>query len=92
MRDIQQLLNNLMDVDKHYRRKEYLLFPHFEKNNLPGPPMVMWGKHDEIRESLRQTIAGLQEIESITASEARAYCLFTVAPALEAIDDMIYKE
>lgn len=38
MRAIQQLLNNLMDVDKHYRRKEYLLFPYFEKNNLPGPP------------------------------------------------------
>src|SRR5512139_2618299 len=27
MRDIQQLLNNLMDADKHYRRKENLLFP-----------------------------------------------------------------
>ena len=78
VRDIQGLLNNLMDVDKHYRRKEYLLFPYFEKNNLPGPPMVMWGKHDEIRETLRETIAGLQEIESITAAEAKAYCLFTV--------------
>ncbi len=92
MRDIQGLLNNLMDADKHYRRKEYLLFPYFEKNNLPGPPMVMWGKHDEIRKTLAETIAGLQEIERITAAEARAYCLFAVTPALEAIDDMVYKE
>jgi DUF438 domain-containing protein len=92
VREVQQLLNNLMDVDKHYKRKEYLLFPFFEKNNLPGPPMVMWGKHDEIRAALRQTIAGLQEIESITAGEASAYCLFAVAPALEAVDDMVYKE
>ncbi len=92
MRDIQGLLNNLMDVDKHYRRKEYLLFPYFEKNNLPGPPMVMWGKHDEVREALRQTIAGLQEIERITAAEAKAYYLFAIAPVLEAVDDMVYKE
>ena len=92
MRSIQGLLNNLMDVDKHYRRKEYLLFPFFEKNNLPGPPMVMWGKHDEARSLLRETIAGLQQVESMIAGEAKAYNLFTVTPAIEAIDDMIYKE
>lgn len=92
MRAIQQQLNNLMDVDKHYRRKEYLLFPYFEKKNLPGPPMVMWGKHDEVRNVLRETIAGLQQIESTSAAEAKAYNLFTVIPAIEAIDDMVYKE
>ncbi len=92
MLDLQQLLNSLMDVDKHYRRKEYLLFPFFEKKDLPGPALVMWGKHDEVRGSLHQTIAGLQQVESMTAAKARAYTLFTVAPLLEAIDDMIYKE
>ena len=92
MRDIQGSLNNLMDVDKHYRRKEYLLFPFFEKKDLPGPAMVMWGKHDEVREILRQTIAGLQESQAMSAAEAKAYNLFTVAPANEAIDDMVYKE
>ncbi|MBM3129220.1 MAG: DUF438 domain-containing protein [Chloroflexi bacterium] len=92
MRDLQQALNNLMDVDKHYRRKEYLLFPYFEKNNLPGPPTVMWGKHDQARQMLRQTIAGLQETVTLTAAEAKAYNLLAVTPAIEAIDDMVYKE
>ena len=92
MRTIQQQLNNLMDVDKHYRRKEYLLFPYFEKNNLPGPPMVMWGKHDEVRELLKQTIDGLQQTESMSAGEAKAYNLFTVSPVIDAIDEMVYKE
>ncbi|MCU0507817.1 MAG: DUF438 domain-containing protein [Anaerolineae bacterium] len=92
MRGLQELLNNLMDVDKHYRRKEYLVFPYFEKNNLPGPPTVMWGKHDEAREMLRGAIAGLQEVDALAASEAKAYNQFAVAPALEAVDDMVYKE
>ncbi len=92
VREVQQQLNNLMDVDKHYRRKEYLLFPYFEKNNLPGPPAVMWGKHDEVRQLLRLTIEGLQQVETLDAAEARSYGLFSVAPAIAAIDEMVYKE
>lgn len=92
VRAIQQLLNGLMDVDKHYKRKEYLLFPYFEKNNLPGPPAVMWGKHDEARTLLKETIDGLQQVTSIEAAEAKAYAVMAIEPALAAIDDMVYKE
>ncbi len=41
--------NKLMDVDKHYQKKENLLFPYLEQYGVTGPPTVMWGKHDEIR-------------------------------------------
>jgi len=92
MQDIQSLLNELMDVDKHYRRKENLLFPYFEKKNVPGPPTVMWGKHDETRTLLKGTILGLQQTDHILAPEARAYNLFAVSTALESVEDMIYKE
>lgn len=92
MREIQQLLNNLMDTDKHYRRKEHLLFPYFEKADLPGPPAVMWGKHDEVRQLLRLTIEGLQQVETLDAAEARSYGLFSVTPAIDAVDEMVYKE
>lgn len=92
MRAIQQQLNNLMDADKHYRRKEYLLFPYFEKANLPGPPAVMWGKHDEVRQLLRLTIEGLQQVEALEAAEARSFGLFSVVPAIDAVDEMVYKE
>ncbi|MBD3226005.1 MAG: DUF438 domain-containing protein [Caldithrix sp.] len=92
MQEIHQHLNHLMDVDKHYRRKENLLFPYFEKNNMPGPPAVMWGKHDETREYLKLTIEGLQQIDEIDAAEAKAFQKLAVNQALDAIDDMIYKE
>ena len=92
MREIQQQLNNLMDADKHYRRKEYLLFPYFEKNDLPGPPAVMWGKHDETRQLLRLTIEGLQQVDALDAAEARSFGLFSVTPAVDAVDEMVYKE
>jgi DUF438 domain-containing protein len=43
---LRELFNNLFDVDKLYRRKEYLLFPFLENQGITGPPKVMWGKHD----------------------------------------------
>ncbi|EMT39876.1 Hemerythrin HHE cation binding domain-containing protein [Thermoanaerobacter thermohydrosulfuricus] len=42
--DAQKLLehiNLLMDIDKHYSRKENLLFPYLEKYGITGPPSVM---------------------------------------------------
>jgi hypothetical protein len=92
MDEIHQLLNNLMDVEKHYLRKENLLFPYFEKNDLPGPPTVMWGKHDETRELLKGTLSGFQEVHQFTALEAAAYNQFSVLTVVDAIDDMVYKE
>ncbi len=89
---VHQLLNNLMDVEKHYRRKENLLFPYFEKNNLPGPPAVMWGKHDEVREMLKTTLEGLEQVSSFSAAEAAGFNKFSVGLVLDGIDDMIYKE
>ena len=92
MGEIHQLLNNLMDVEKHYQRKENLLFPYFEKNNLPGPPAVMWGKHDEVRELLKTTLEGFQQVKSFSAGEAAAFNQFSVSMVVDAIDEMIYKE
>jgi DUF438 domain-containing protein len=89
---VTQLINNLMDVDKHYRRKEYLLFPYFEKNNLPGPPMVMWGKHDEVRDALKNCTAGFLDIKELSAGESLTYYQLAILPTIEAIEEMIYKE
>src|SRR5690606_24390385 len=51
---LRRIFNNFSDIDKHYKRKEYLLFPFLEKHQITGPPKVMWGKHDETREMLKR--------------------------------------
>lgn len=48
-------LNLLWDVDKHYSRKENLIFPFLEKYGITAPPKVMWGVDDEIRALLKET-------------------------------------
>lgn len=85
------LYNNLFDVDKHYQRKEYLLFPFLEQKGITGPPKVMWGKHDEIRELIKGSIEILQT-ESIAKEELAAASTIVLLPALKGLDDMTVKE
>jgi uncharacterized protein len=85
-------LNSLMDVDKHYKRKEYLLFPFLEKYEITGPPKVMWGKHDEIRALLKASVEALSIKETITKEELLPIIEFVLQPAVKGVSDMISKE
>lgn len=89
--ELRGLLNQLFDVDKHYQRKEYLVFPYLEKLGVTGPPKVMWGKHDEIRDLLKGSIEALQAPEA-GRDELLAAISILLKPALQAIDDMTVKE
>jgi len=83
--------NDIMDVDKHYRRKEYLVFPYLEKNDITGPPKVMWGKHDEIREQLRGCIEILRA-DGLKKSDLDDALEILFVPVLKAVADMTKKE
>ncbi len=83
--------NALFDVDKHYKRKEYLIFPFLENYGITGPPKVMWGKHDEIRELIKGSIELLQS-ENITVDEFLASSEIILLPAINQVVDMTKKE
>ncbi len=85
------LFNQLMDVDKHYLRKEYLLFPYLEQTGITGPPKVMWGKHDEIRELLKGSI-DILKTPDISKSDLLASTEIVLQPAVNGVADMIVKE
>ncbi|UCE41339.1 MAG: DUF438 domain-containing protein [Candidatus Aminicenantes bacterium] len=90
--EIHQHFNALMDVEKHYLRKENLLFPFLEKHGVTGPPTVMWGKHDETRELLKGAMEALGATEGITVDEAKTVIDLVFEPASRAVEDMIGKE
>jgi uncharacterized protein len=83
--------NQLIDVDKHYQRKEYLLFPYLEKIGVTGPPKVMWGKHDEIRELLKGSIEILNTSD-LTKEDLIASAEIILQPAAKGVLDMTVKE
>lgn len=86
-RDLQKKLSQL---DRHYSRKENILFPFLEKHGVSGPPSVMWSIQDDIRDQLKKIssfIAG-----SVSAAGLTEFIDSTALPASQAIDEMIYKE
>ena len=90
--EIHRHFNALMDVEKHYLRKENLLFPFLEKHGVTGPPTVMWGKHDETRELLKGAVETLRAADGISVNEAKTVIDLVLNPASQAVDDMIGKE
>lgn len=87
-----QSLNELQDIDKHYQRKEHLLFTCLERHGISGPSKVMWGKDDENRELLKDLSTALRE-PNLTAAESKLLASTTgVAAAVNALKEMIYKE
>jgi len=88
---LRALYNALFDVDKHYRRKEYLIFPFLEKNGITGPPKVMWGKHDEIRELIKGSIEVLQT-GNLTREDFLSAAELVLLPAIKGVSEMIPKE
>lgn len=84
--------NNLMDIEKHYLRKEYQLFPYLEKYGISGPSTVMWGKHDQIRGMLKNAIEALKNSAGADCGSAKALIEIIFQPAIKLIEEMIHKE
>jgi uncharacterized protein len=88
---IKQNANELMDIDKHYQRKEHALFSFLEKHGISGPSKVMWAKDDDIRASLKRMNQAAHECAP-TIADCRNLANAAVLPALSAVEEMIFKE
>lgn len=83
--------HELFDVEKHYRRKEELLFPFLEKHGIVGPSKVMWSKDDEAR-GLLKALAEALSAEDASAGEWGLVVETIGEPAAAAIAEMVSKE
>lgn len=81
-------LNRLWEVDKHYARKENLLFPYLEKHQITGPPKVMWGVDDEIRALLKQA----RSLATAYEPARREELIAKTEETLSRLKEMIFKE
>jgi hypothetical protein len=86
-----QAFNELMDIEKHYQRKEHVFFACMERHGLVGPPKVMWGKDDEVRDLLKD-LGTVLEQRGVTAAEWKMAAGTVGDAALRAVEEMIYKE
>ena len=84
-------IQDLKSINVHYQRKEEVLFPYLEQKGVTGPSKVMWAKDDEVRE----LVNGFEEAlasDSGTVGDWKVVSQAVGRPALDAIDEMAYKE
>ena len=88
--ELKKLLLELKGVELHYTRKEQLLFPFLEKYGFMGPSKVMWGKDNEIRNLLKNSILKIEELG--TNQQLESYIKEYVDPLIEEVTGMVFKE
>ncbi len=84
-RNIEEGFDMLAQVERHYLRKEYEIFPILEKYGIDAPPKVMWAVHDDIRALIKAVRRELME-ENPQALVVDAKMLFKM------VEDMFFKE
>jgi uncharacterized protein len=80
-------LNLLLDIDKHYSRKENLVFPYLEKYGIYGPTKVMWGVDDGIRSMIKGAKAKLSNYSGNKEEIGEELALI-----ITEVNEMIFKE
>jgi len=85
--NIVDAMDKLATIDKHYSRKENLLFPYMERYGITAPPQVMWGVDDEIRGKIKV-------VQSLLKNEKPELALINnrTREVVEQVKEMIFKE
>jgi PAS domain S-box-containing protein len=83
---LQSKLNEIKMLEKHYAKKEQVLFPYLERAGVMGPSKVMWGKDNDIRDLLKQSIT------SIAENKPKEEITSLVNSFMEESQGMIFKE
>ena len=82
---LQEALVRLGAIDRHYAKKENLLFPYMERYGITAPPKVMWGVDDEIRTQRKEAMTLAEQGNHAQLQEA-------VDALVHSINEMIFKE
>lgn len=80
-------INLLLDVDKHFNRKEHLIFPFLEKYGIYGPTNNMWRIDDFIRDAIKDAKQKLTHYQG-----DKGAVIQVINYVIEEVNAMIYRE
>jgi uncharacterized protein len=80
-------INLLLDIDKHFSRKENLIFPYLEKYGIYGPTNNMWRIDDFIRDAIKDVKQKLTNYDGDKKAVSEA-----VQFIITEVSSMIYRE
>ncbi|MEH7222770.1 DUF438 domain-containing protein [Bacillus sp. JJ1566] len=79
--------NLLLDIRKHYERKEQLLFPYLEQYGIYGPTNMMWKIDDFIVDAIKDAKRLLTDYDG-----DKQAVIEVITFVVDQVDEMIYRE
>lgn len=90
--ELQSIVKEFVEAEKHYQREENVLFPTLEKHGISEPPMIMWMEHDKIRE-VKKGLRNLAENwNSMKYGDFKEKLSKTAKPLCNLLPDHFFKE
>ena len=92
LKELQNVVHEFVDSEKHYLREENVLFPTIEKHGITEPPAIMWMEHDKIREIKKKLASLVEKWNTMAFSDFKAQLSVAAEPLCGILPSHFYKE
>lgn len=90
--ELQTLVKDFQDSEKHYLREENVLFPTMEKHGVTEPPAIMWMEHNRIREIKKKLYDLVEKWNTMPYSDFKTRLSQDAGPLCSVLPDHFFKE
>ncbi len=89
---VEHLVADFTDSEKHYLREENVLFPMLEKHGITEPPSIMWMEHDQIRAQKKKLPPLIKKVNASNFANFKENLWDTAKELSEMLSSHFYKE
>jgi PAS domain S-box-containing protein len=90
--ELQSVVKEFQDSEKHYLREENVLFPMVEKHGITEPTAIMWMEHDKIREAKKKFTNLVQKWNTMPFDDFKKRLSEATKPLCSVFPTHFYKE
>lgn len=90
--EVQGIVKDFVDAEKHYLREENVLFPMLEKHGITEPPAIMWMEHNQIRDIKKRLRSLVENWNAISFYDFKTQLGEVAKPLCSILSSHFFKE
>jgi len=90
--EVQGIVKDFVDAEKHYLREENVLFPMLEKHGITEPPAIMWMEHNQIRDIKKKLRSLVENWNATSFYDFKAQLGEVAKPLCNVLPSHFFKE
>ena len=90
--EVQGIVKDFADAEKHYLREENVLFPMLEKHGITEPPAIMWMEHNQIRDIKKKLRSLVENWNAISFHDFKTQLGEVAKPLCNVLPSHFFKE